>query len=214
VKSVSVYDSDDEQVEALKKWWNENGRSIVVGAVLGLGAVFGWQAWTQHQEQVASQASLRYEKMSQAIQAGNVESVLKQGEKIITEWPESSYAVFASLDMAKIQLGQGDSTAAKKQYEWVLANSGDASLKQMARLRLARILLSENSIDKAEAVAAKADKDSYNGEFAALRGDIARAKQDYAAARNAYLEALNGDVGNRRMIQMKLDDLAKAEADK
>jgi predicted negative regulator of RcsB-dependent stress response len=211
---VSVYDSDEEQVEALKKWWKENGQSIVVGIVLGLGAVFGWQAWTQHQEQVASQASLRYEKMAVAIQAGSIESALKQGEKIVAEWPESSYAIFASMDMAKTKLGQGDSDAAVGHYKWVLANAKESSLKQLARLRMARILLSDNKLDESEALVAEADKDSYAGEFAALRGDIAKAKNDFAAARTAYMNALNEEVGNSRLIQMKLDDLAKAEADK
>lgn len=211
---VSVYDSDEEQVEALKKWWNENGRSIVVGIVLGLGAVFGWQSWTQHQDQVASQASLRYEKMAVAIQSGNIESTVKQGEKIVAEWPESSYAALASLDMAKIKLGQGDSDAAKQHYEWVMANAKDPSLKQLSRLRMARILLSTNNLDGAEALVAKADKDNYAGEFAALRGDIAKARKDFAAARTAYTAALNSKAGNSRLIQMKLDDLAEAEAGK
>jgi predicted negative regulator of RcsB-dependent stress response len=211
---VSVYESDDEQVEALKKWWNENGRSIVVGMVLGLGAVFGWQSWTQHQDQQASQASLRYEMMSQAMQEGKVESALKQGEKIVTEWPDSSYAVFASLDMAKVKLTQGDSDGVKKHYEWVLANAADSSLKQLARLRIARILLGSNDLDGAEKMAAGAESDNFSGEFAALRGDIARARKDFDAARTAYLEALNSKVGNSRIIQMKLDDLAQAEAEK
>ncbi len=210
---MSVYDSEEEQVEALKKWWNENGRSIVGGIVLGLGAVFGWQAWIQHQDQVSAQASLRYEKMAQAIHAGNVESVLKQGEKIIAEWPDSSYAVFASMDLAKIKLGQGDIDAAKTNYQWVLANSEDSSLKQLARLRLARILLSNEDLAGAEAMVLKADKDNYTGELAALRGDIARARKDYDAARTAYLEALNSKAGNSHMIQMKLDELATVEAD-
>ncbi len=211
---VSVYNSDEEQVEALKKWWKENGQSIVVGVVLGLSAIFGWQAWTQHQDQVASQASLRYEKMAVAIQSGNVESAVKQGEMVVADWPKSSYAALASMDMAKIKLGQGDSDAAKKLYEWVLANAEDPSLKQLARLRMARVLLSENSIDAAEAVVAKADKDAYAGEFATLRGDIAKSRKDYAAARTAYMEALTNKAGNSRLIQMKLDDLARAEADK
>ena len=60
----------------------------------------------------------------------------------------------------------------------------------------------------------EADKDNFVGEFAALRGDIARAKKDFGAARTAYQEALDGKAGNSRMIQMKLDDLAQAEAEK
>jgi predicted negative regulator of RcsB-dependent stress response len=211
---VSVYDSDDEQVEALKKWWNENGRSIVVGMVLGLGAVFGWQSWSQHQDQLAAQASLRYEMMAKAIQENKVESALKQGERIIAEWPDSNYAVFASLDMAKLQLKQGDIDAVKKQYEWVIANADAPSMRQLARLRIGRVLLSSNDLDGAEKMVSEADKDNFAGEFAALRGDIARARKDFGAARTAYLEALNSEAGNSRMIQMKLDDLAQAEAEK
>ncbi len=209
---MGVYDSEEEQVEALKKWWNENGRSIFGGVILGLGAVFGWQAWNQHQDELAAQASLRYEKMAQAIQAGNIESVIKQGEMIVSEWPKSSYAVFAALDMAKIQLQQGNTDSAKTQYKWVMTNSEDSSLKQLARLRMARILLDQDDIDGAEAIAAKAEKDNFVGEFSAIRGDIARVKKDYAAARTAYQEALKNEVANPRLIQMKLDDLAAAKA--
>ncbi len=212
--SVGVYDSEEEQVEALKKWWNENGRSIFGGIVLGLGAVFGWQAWTQHQDEIAAQASLRYEKMAQSIQAGNIESALKQGEMIVSDWPDSSYASFAALDMARAQLEQGNVDAAKVQYEWVSANTKDTSLKQLARLRMARILLDQNNIDGAESIVAQADKDNFVGEFAALRGDIARMNKDYAAARTAYQDALDNEVANPRLIQMKLDDLAADEAGK
>ena len=211
---MSAYDSDEEQVEALKKWWNENGRSILGGIVIGLGVVFGWQAWTQQQEQSATQASLRYEKMGQAIAVGDAESALKQGEMIVTEWPDSGYAAMAALDMAKLKLGRGDADGAKTQYDWVLAHAKDPSLQQLARLRMARVLLSKDDISGAEVIAAKADKDNFAGEFAVLRGDIARAKKDYAAARAAYQDALNNEVGNPQLIQMKLDDLATAKVDK
>ncbi len=211
---MSVYDSDEEQVEALKKWWNENGRSILAGMVLGLGAVFGWQAWSQHQDDMAAQASLRYEKMSQAVQVGNIESALKQGEMIISEWPDSSYAAFTALDLAKIKLEQGDADEAKVQYEWVLAHAKDSSLKQLARLRMARILLDKNDLDGAEALAAQADRDNFIGEFAALRGDIARVRKDFGAARTAYQDALDNEVANPHLIQMKLDDLSTVKADK
>ncbi len=208
---MSVYDTEDEQVEALKKWWSENGRSIVGGAVLGLAAVFGWQAWEQHQGQTAADASLRYDNMGQAMQAGNSESALKLGEKIVADWPDSSYGVMAALDMAKIKLDQGDPAVAQAQYEWVLAQPGDASLKQVARLRLARVLLGNGDLDGAEAVVAKADKDNFAGEFAVIRGDIASARKDYTAAHTAYTNALSNEVGNRRLVQMKLDNLVAAK---
>ncbi len=213
MNDVGVYDSDEEQVEAIKKWWRENGFSILSGLVLGLGAVFGWQAWSQHQDELASQASLRYEKMAKATLAGNDESALKQGEMIITEWPDSSYAVFAALDMAKTKLRQGDADGAKAKYEWAQTHAKDPSLQQLARIRMARILLDKGDIDGAEAVVAQAAKDSFVGEFSALRGDIARARDDFDTARSAYQDALDNDASNPTLIRMKLDDLATAKAE-
>lgn len=211
---VSVYDTEEEQVEAIKKWWKENGYSIIGGIVIGLSVVFGWQAWNQQKEQSAANASLRYEQMLVAIQQGNSESAMKQGEKIITEWPESSYAIFAALDMAMIKLDQGDADAAQTQYRWVIAHSDNQSLQQLTRLRLARILVEKGDLDGADTVLAQAGKDNFSGEFAVVRGDIARARQDYTAARAAYTDALSGEVGNRQLIQMKLDNLAVAEINK
>ncbi len=207
---VSVYDTEEEQIEAIKKWWRENGYSIIGGIVIGLSMVFGWQAWNQQQERTAADASLRYEKMAIAIRQGKAESALKQGDKIIAEWPDSNYAIFAALDLARLKLEQGDTDAAKTRYQWVLANSDDASIKQLARMRLARVLVAKGDLDGADAVIAQADKDNFAGEFAVIRGDIAHARQDYAAARAAYTEALSGEVGNRQLVQMKLDDLAVA----
>lgn len=209
---VSAYDTEEEQVEAIKKWWKENGYSIVGGIVIGLAAVFGWQAWTKQQEQSAANASLRYDKMEVAIQQGNSESALKQGEMIIAEWPDSSYAIFAALDLARIKLEQGDTDAAQSRYRWVLEHTGNPSLKQLARMRLARILVAKGDLDGADAVIAQADKDNFAGEFAVIRGDIAKARQDYTAARAAYTDALSGEIGNRQLVQMKLDDLAGAKA--
>jgi predicted negative regulator of RcsB-dependent stress response len=210
VTGVSVYETEEEQVEAIKQWWKENGYSIIGGIVIGLSMVFGWQAWNQQQERTAADASLRYEKMAVAIQQGNSESALKQGEKIIAEWPDSNYAIFAALDLARLKLEQGDADAAKTKYQWVLANSDEASLKQLARLRLARILVTKGDLDGADAIIAQADKDNFAGEFAVVRGDIAKTRQDFSAARAAYAEALSGEVGNRQLVQMKLDDLAVA----
>ena len=204
---MSVYDSEEEQVEALKKWWNENGKSIVGGAVLGLGAVFGWQTWEQHQDSVAEEASFKYGQLVQASGSGNTESAGKLAEILLTEHGGSSYAMFAAFELAKIKLEQGEYDVAKAQLEWVLANGSDHSMVQLARLRLARLLLDQDDVDGAKAIVVTAEKDGFAGEFAALRGDIAHAGKEYDVARKAYKDALAGNVGNRQLIQMKLDDM-------
>lgn len=205
---VDVNLSEEEQVEALKTWWKENGRSMIIGVVLGLGAVFGWQAWTQHQKSTADQASVRFEQMGQTAAAGMNEPAAKQAQSLIADFQGTAYATFAALELAKIKMGQGDTAGAEAQLRWALENSADMSFRQVARLRLARLLFGIGRLDEAKALLGQADKDSYQGEIAELQGDIARQAGDIDSARTSYQEALEKGASNTSLVQMKLDDLA------
>ncbi len=207
---MSAYQSDEEQVEALKKWWNENGKASVAGVVLGLGGIVGWQAWTQHQTSIAEQTSAQYQQFSMAINAGNKESAAKQAELLISKQGKSVYAQFAALNMARQHLEQGDAVAAQNQLSWVIENSSEPAIKQIARLRLARIKLSEGDAAGAAKLANESPKASFAGEFAQLRGDIALANNDKEMARKLYQQALDNKVGSAGLVQMELDDLAVA----
>ena len=49
---------DDEQVEALKRWWDENGKSTMVAIALAVAGTVGWQqyqGWTVSQAERASE---------------------------------------------------------------------------------------------------------------------------------------------------------------
>ncbi len=207
---MSAYQSDEEQVEALKKWWKENGKAAVAGVVLGLGGIVGWQAWTQHQTSIAEQTSAQYQQLSMAINTGNIESAAKQAELLISKQSKSAYAQFAALSMARQHLEQGDAAAAQDQLSWVMGSSSEPAIKQIARLRLARIKLSEGDVAGAAKLASEASKDAFAGEFAQLQGDIALANNDKETARKLYQEALDNKVGDAELVQMKLDDLAVA----
>lgn len=204
---VDVHLSEEEQVEALKKWWKENGKSVVAGIVLGLGGVFGWQYWSQHQQQLAEQASLQFEQLNQSVQAA-APAAVAQAEALITGYPDSPYALFAALDLAKVKFQQGDLAGARTELQWVLDNSDDPSLQQIARLRLARLLLDAGEIEQAASIVSQAPVDNFRGDYAELRGDIALQQGERAEARRAYGEALEYKVSNPALVQMKYDDLA------
>jgi predicted negative regulator of RcsB-dependent stress response len=209
---MTAYQTEEEQVEAIKKWWKENGKSAVAGIVLGVGGVLGWQTWNQHQHNVATQAAVKYEQMVQASDLATFDSAIKQAELLISQYEGSAYAVFAAFELARLHQAQGEAGAARQQLEWVLNNTGEQALQQIARLRLARLLLSKGDADGAQRLIDAAPVDSFAGEFAQLRGDVALAKSDPEAARKAYREALAADVGNPDLVQMKLDDLAVSVA--
>ncbi|MCB1760720.1 MAG: tetratricopeptide repeat protein [Gammaproteobacteria bacterium] len=207
---VNVNLSEEEQVEALKKWWRENGRSVVGGVVIGLGAVFGWRYWVEHQDSKAQQASIQLAQLQQSVATGNSGVANKQAQTLIENYQGTPYAIFAALNLAKVKMQAQDGEGAVAQLKWALENASDPSLQQVVRARMARILVSEGKLSEAQQVVDGAAADSFRGEFAELRGDIARARGDHAAARAAYQEALDNQVSNSAYVQMKLDDLSPA----
>jgi len=206
---VDVNLSEEEQVEALKKWWKENGKSVVAGVVIGLGGVFGWQAWVDHQQGVAAQASYQFEQLNTRM-SQDVAAASAQAEALIDNHDGTVYAHFAALDLAKMKLEGGDKTGARAQYQWVIDRADNAPIKQIARLRLARVMMADGDLDGASSILAHAKDDSFRGEVAELKGDIARANGDVEGARQAYARALEGNVSSSVLVQMKLDDLAVA----
>ena len=204
---MTAYQTEEEQVEALKRWWKENGTSIIAGVVIGLGGIFGWQAWGNHQDRIGKDASLAFSQLVNAEQQGDLESASKQAELLRLEYESSSYAIFAALTQARLKLEAGDSAAARSQLEWAMQNADDVSLKNLAQLNLARILLSEGDLAGAEKLAA-VEAGGFAGDFAQLRGDIAVAQGDKQAAFEAYTLAMTQEPSNRNLLQMKLDDLA------
>jgi predicted negative regulator of RcsB-dependent stress response len=205
---MSELQTEEEQVEALKRWWKENGTSIIAGLVIGLGGVFGWQAWGNYQDRTGKAASQSFNQMLNAVAQGDLESSGKQAELLRLEHEGTNYAVFAALAQARVKLEQGDAAAARSQLEWAIAQTDEASLKSLARLNLARILLSEGDLDAADTLVKSDSASGFAGEFAILRGDIAAARGDKAAAHLAYTEAMSMEISNRNLLQMKLDDLA------
>lgn len=205
---VDVNLSEEEQVEALKKWWQENGRSVVGGVVIGLGVVFGWQAWVKYQQSIANAASVQFEQLNQSITGDALEPAEKQAELLISEYTRTPYALFAALALARVKLQQQDSNGALEQLRWVVDQSDESSIRQIARLRMARILIDSGDAEAAAAVIEKAEDDAYAGEFAMLGGDVALARGDRAAAYAAYKKALASKPGSAALVEMKMDDLA------
>ncbi|MES9860468.1 MAG: tetratricopeptide repeat protein [Candidatus Thiodiazotropha sp. LLP2] len=206
---MSEYQTEEEQVEAIKRWWKENGTSVIAGLVIGLGGVFGWQTWGNYQDRVGGEASVAFSQLISAVQRGDADSAEKQAEMLRENFDGSTYALFAGLSEARLKMEAGDSAAAKSKLELIIQESKVPALTQMAQLNLARILLDEGDLAGAEQQAG-IETGGFTGEFAVLRGDIAHAKGDLEAAAAAYTEAMTKDVSDRALLQMKLDDLAVA----
>ena len=64
---MEPYSTEEEQLEALRRWWNENGRSTLTAVLFAVAAGFGWQAWKANEVQQHEQASDVYQTLVQAM---------------------------------------------------------------------------------------------------------------------------------------------------
>jgi predicted negative regulator of RcsB-dependent stress response len=208
---VSQYETDEEKVEAIKKWWKENGTSVIAGIVIGLAVVFGWRGWIQYRDSVGAQASASFEQLLASAAQGETESVTKRAELLNQDFASTPYAALGSLVAAKVRYEAGDVAGAVSELQRVIAKAPDPALARLAGLRLARIQVAEGQLDAAEAtVSAHDEGPSFAGDFAAVRGDIAAARGDLAKARAEYEKAIAAGTGLSQLIRLKLDNLPAA----
>jgi len=203
-------ESEQEELEALKKWWSDNGRAVVVGLVIGLGGVFGWTTWQARVEATAEQLSVLYEGMIDAAASGNDEVALLQAESIIADHPDSEYAALAGLVAAKSALASGRDADAERLLAWVADNADADQLRDVARIRSARLLLAAGRDDAGLDVLDKVDTAAFAATVSELRGDILTTKGDTQAAADAYRAALAAGTfttGARNRLRIKLDSL-------
>ena len=204
--------SDDQQAEEVKKWWRENGSSIIFGVVIGLAGVFGWQQWQEHQANRMSTASLIFEQVVAKLEVKDIAAAKQEQSILSSEYSDTPYATQAALRMAKNYVVNNEYQLAKNSLRWVMQNSADQGLQQIAKLRLAKVLLAKENSSEALSLV-----NNYQGafvaEYAEVRGDALLATGKLSEARAAYQLALVSSAPvseNRILLQMKIDDLAGA----
>lgn len=208
---MNTYETDEEKVEAIKKWWKENGFSVIGGVAIGLGAIFGWRAWIDYRDSVAQQASAAFEQLLASAGAADIQTSIKHSELIIEEYPDTAYATLAALVRARVELDAGNLPGARTALEQAIGKSPDPGLTRIAALRLIRVLIAEGDTEKAASLVAKHDDSaSFAGAFAALRGDIAKAEGRPSDARVSYERAIAAGAPNPEQLRLSLDDLPPA----
>ena len=205
---------EEEQVEALKKWWSENGKGLVAGLGIGLAAVAGWSYWQTSQRTEAELASARYQQLIDDAVADEHGRTLAQAEALAEEFPDSAYASLAALVAARAAVQTDAPGKARQHLEWVMAHAPFPALVPVARLRLARLMIDAEEYGDALAELGRVDSAPFQVRVAELRGDVHRARGDRTAARESY-ETVLADAelspSTRIRVRMKLDDLGEFE---
>ncbi|EGQ9805692.1 YfgM family protein [Vibrio parahaemolyticus] len=204
---MELYDTEEQQVEAIKDWWKENGKAVIIGAVVGLGGLFGWRYYQDTVIQASETASQSYTTAMNTLQKKGVDAQ-SDVQAFIESNEVKEYSVLAALQLAKAQVEAKDFAAALEQLKWAQSNTKDAALSPLISYRIARIETEMGNFDAANTELGKVTDTAWAGRIAELRGDIALRQGDKDAAYAAYTEAQQAADASPT-LQMKLDDLAK-----
>ena len=207
-------ETEEQQIAALKKWWKENGSSIITGLLLGLALLFGGKSWFAWQDRNAENASNIYATMMAALGNGEEKLVNDKAGRLIADYTSTPYAPLAALALAKTKLEQGELEAARAQLQWALEHTGSDVIRDTVRLRLARVMVAENDLDGAATLISQGRSESaFAPLYNELRGDIQLARGDMRSARTEYERALAGMSGGspgRQLLQLKYDNITPA----
>jgi predicted negative regulator of RcsB-dependent stress response len=202
-------ETEAEQVEKLKAWLKQNGLSIVMGVIIGVGGIGGYNYWKHYQEKTAAEASGHYTQMIEALAADNDEMVLQQADILQADYASTDYASLASLALARMQVDNGDFAAAIEALQPLVGSDAQQPLVYLARIRLAALRIQLEQYDQALATLNTTFPNQYAALVDELRGDalVMQGKTDEAIV--AYRKAQLGEPqpANPEFLRQKLNDL-------
>ncbi|MFW6020591.1 MAG: YfgM family protein [Guyparkeria sp.] len=200
--------SDEEQIERIRDWWSEHGKTVIAGVVLGIAGLIGWQGWQGWQDNRMASAAAAFAELEQKASAGE-DDVVERAQAVATAHDGTSYAVLAWLIGAGAAVDSNDLDTAVAYLERARSSADRDQLVATVDLRLARVLWAQGEHDTALERLDDAPA-GFEGLFAELRGDVLADRGDLVAAREAYEIAVESDAANG-LLQMKLDSLPASE---
>lgn len=217
---MAAYDLEEqEQLEELKTWWKMHGNRVTAVLVVAALAVVGWLGWNRWQSNQASQASVLYGGVQAAIEQQDAKRARELAGELIDKYSGTTYAGLAALLSAKAQADGGDGKSAQSQLAWAVDNAKDDAVRDLARLRLAALLLDDKAYEEAMKRLSAEPVPSLEPRFNELRGDVLAAQGKKVEARAAYEAAMTkldgvikdggGDMrahsAYRDLLQVKVD---------
>ena len=210
-----AYDLEEqEQIAAIKGWWHDYGKLAMLVVLGCLVAIAAFQGWRYYRTQQAERAATLYIQLNEAERANDSKRVRDIASQIIDRYGSSQYAGMAALAAAKAGVTTGDVDDAKKKLQWAAEHAKEEEMRDVARLRLAGVLLDEKKYDEALKLLSAKSGDAFAMLYADLRGDVLAAQGKPAEARTAYQTAIDKSDPNsnyRRLIEVKLDAVGEAK---
>ncbi|MBB2929519.1 YfgM family protein [Paraburkholderia silvatlantica] len=205
------YHDEQESIESFKAWWAQWGNATTWVVLIVLLALAAWNGWNFWQRRQAAEAAVLYDQVQQAANGSDKAMLTRVASDMEDRFGGTAYAQMTALGVAKALYMAGDTAGAKAQLQWAADHAKDDEFRQIAKLRLASLLLDEKAYDQGLALIPQPDSGPFKGIVADGRGDLLAAAGKRDDARAAYKLALDSlpksDASERQLIQFKLDAL-------
>lgn len=215
VAQMSRFETEEEQIDAIKSWWKKNGTALLTGVLVVVVAVSGWRYWQNSQFVASANASATFEVLQNRALQGNFGEVAREALKLMNENPESPYATAAALMHAKYDIEKGDLEKAKENLQWAIDHSPSIELQSIAQMRLARLLAQQAEYTQAENLLgsiALAEQTALKADIDYLKGLLALSQQDNEQALQWFQAVLTNeqtDDNLRGLAEIQLADLTQ-----
>lgn len=203
---------EQEQLDELKVWWKQNGTKFVAGVLIIALAIAGWNGWRWYQARQNSEAAALYEVLRQPGTSNDLKKVREISGQLIEKYAGTVYAVDAAMSVAKANFDAGDRKSAKAQYEWIIKHAKQPQSRELARLRLAAVLIDDKQFDEALKTLDGKHDPAFDAMYSDMRGDVYSLQGKEADARKAYqaaLDKLPDASAFKGYVQIKLDALGE-----
>ncbi|WP_380183663.1 YfgM family protein [Kalamiella sp. sgz302252] len=204
---MEVYSNENEQVDALKSFFAQNGKALAIGVIIGIGALAGWRYWSSHQDSGSRETSAAYQQVSTALDSSKPETLTAAAK--FADSNSNTYGALASLDLAKRYVDNNELDKAAAQLQNGLKATKDANLQAVLNLRLARVQLQQKQPDAALKTLDAVKGEGWTAIIADVRGEALLSKGDSKGAREAWSKGIasNASPALKEMLQMKMNNL-------
>lgn len=208
---MHVTHTEAEQIEQLKGWLKDYGPSFFIGAALALIIGFGWHYWQTKKIHAAYAASVDYSIVINDVAKNEFSAARRKAKDVMTDFPSTPYAAWSAMALAKIDVQENKLADANTHLQWVLDHTRDSTVKQTARLRLARVMIAQGKPADAINLLNTIDNDGYLGLVFSIKGDAYITQNAIAKAKAAYKKAIKAFDDNGlnppKLLKMKLQNV-------
>lgn len=208
---MEIYQTEEQQVDAIKSYWKDNGNSIIAGIVIGLAGYVGFNYYQDEQLAQEIAVSDAYQTVLEA-SAKDTKAFTAAGDAFIAENGKTVYSALTALALAKETATHKDWEQTAKYLAMAIETAPSEGIKAIATVRLARVQIQLTQIEQALTTLNTKLPESFTASVEEIKGDAYLQQGKTELARNAYQAAIDADgLATSSALQMKLDNLAVSD---